>query len=59
MKNFSYLIFLLSLVMSAQQNKNYFVHLTSDPMKNPSSAMMSIAAASEALNQGYAVFQRH
>ena len=55
MKNFSYLIFLLSLVMSAQQNKNYFVHLTSDPMKNPSSAMMSIAAASEALNQGYAV----
>jgi len=55
MKKFSYLIFLLSLVMSAQQNKNYFVHLTSDPMKNPSSAMMSIAAASEALNQGHAV----
>ena len=55
MKKFSYLIFLLSLIMSAQQNKNYFVHLTSDPMKNPSSAMMSIAAASEALKQGYAV----
>ena len=41
--------------MTAQQKKNYFVHLTSDPMKNPSSAMMSIAAASEALNQGHAV----
>ncbi len=41
--------------MTAQQKKSYFVHLTSDPMKNPSSAMMSIAAASEALNQGHQV----
>tara|TARA_A200000113_G_scaffold206666_1_gene203762 strand:- start:724 stop:1149 length:426 start_codon:yes stop_codon:yes gene_type:complete len=42
-------------MMTAQQKKSYFVHLTSDPMKNPSSAMMSIAAASEALNQGHQV----
>ena len=55
MKKFSYTIFLISLIMTAQQKKNYFVHLTSDPMKNPSSAMMSIAAASEALNQGHKV----
>ena len=41
--------------MTAQQKKSYFVHLTSDPMKNPSAAMMSIAAASEALNQGHYV----
>lgn len=45
----------MSLMMTAQQKKSYFVHLTSDPMKNPSSAMMSIAAASEALNQGHQV----
>ncbi len=55
MKRFSYLFFLMSLMMTAQQKKSYFVHLTSDPMKNPSSAMMSIAAASEALNQGHQV----
>ena len=55
MKRFSYLFFLMSLMITAQQKKSYFVHLTSDPMKNPSSAMMSIAAASEALNQGHQV----
>ena len=55
MKKFSYLIFLISVIMTAQQKRNYFVHLTSDPMKNPSSAIMSIAAASEALNQGHNV----
>ena len=49
------LIFSATSIMTAQQKKNYFVHLTSDPMKNPSSAMMSIAAASEALNQGHTV----
>ena len=55
MKRFSCLFFLMSLMMTAQQKKSYFVHLTSDPMKNPSSAMMSIAAASEALKQGHHV----
>lgn len=55
MKRFLYLFFLMSLIMTAQEKKSYFVHLTSDPMKNPSSAMMSIAAASEALNQGHHV----
>ena len=42
-------------MMNAQQKKSYFVHLTSDPMFNPSAAMMSIAAASEALKQGHSV----
>ena len=42
-------------MMNAQQKKSYFVHLTSDPMINPSAAMMSIAAASEALKQGHSV----
>ena len=35
--------------------KNYFIHLTSDPKFNPSAAMMSIFAASEALKQGHDV----
>ncbi len=35
------------------QTKKYFIHLTSDPIKNPSAALMSIHAASEALSQGH------
>jgi hypothetical protein len=42
------------MTINAQQ-KNYSVHLTSDPMENPSSAIMSIAAATEALKQGHSV----
>tara|TARA_X000000950_G_scaffold182110_1_gene220749 strand:+ start:85 stop:549 length:465 start_codon:yes stop_codon:yes gene_type:complete len=55
MKKLSYLILLFSVIINAQQQKSYFVHLTSDPMQNPSAAMMSIAAASEALKQGHSV----
>ena len=55
MKKLSFLFFLISIMMNAQQKKSYFVHLTSDPMINPSAAMMSIAAASEALKQGHSV----
>ena len=39
----------------AQNKKNYFIHFTSDPMVNPSAAIMSINAASEALKQGHNV----
>ena len=35
-----------------KKNKDYFILLTSDPMSNPSAAIMSINTASEALNQG-------
>ena len=38
-----------------KKNKDYFVLLTSDPMSNPSAAMMSINTASEALRQGHNV----
>jgi predicted peroxiredoxin len=54
MKYLSFLVLLISLTATAQQ-KNYFIHLTSDPMENPSSAIMSIAAATEALRQGHSV----
>jgi len=37
------------------KNKDYFILLTSDPMSNPSAAIMSINTASEALNQGHNV----
>lgn len=37
------------------KTKSYFIHLTSDPKINPSAAMMSIFAASEALKQGHSV----
>ena len=36
-------------------DKIIFVHLSSDPMVNPSAAIMSIHAASEALSQGHDV----
>ena len=49
------LVFLISITINAQEKKKYFIHLTSDPMKNPSAAMMSIAAASEALKQKHLV----
>ena len=39
----------------AQNKKNYFIHFTSNPMVNPSAAIMSINAASEALKQGHSV----
>ena len=39
----------------AQNKKNYFIHFTSDPMVNPSAAIMSINAASEAFKQGHSV----
>ena len=55
MKKFLLLVFLVSSAVNAQDKKNYFIHLTSDPMKNPSAAMMSIAAASEALKQKHSV----
>ena len=54
MKYLLFLVLLISLTTTAQQKK-YFVHLTSDPMENPSSAIMSIAAATEALRQGHSV----
>jgi predicted peroxiredoxin len=54
------LVFLLILMTSpimsfSQDHKTFFIHLSSDPMKNPSAAMMSIHSASEALNQGHKV----
>ncbi|MDB3862767.1 hypothetical protein N9313_04260 [Flavobacteriaceae bacterium] len=55
MKKLLLLAFLVSLTVNAQEKKNYFIHLTSDPLKNPSAAMMSIAAASEALKQKHSV----
>jgi predicted peroxiredoxin len=55
MKKILLLAFLISLNINAQEKKDYFIHLTSDPMKNPSAAMMSIAAASEALKQNHSV----
>lgn len=55
-KIFLLLILVLSPIMSfSQDQKTFFIHLSSDPMKNPSAAMMSIFAASEALNQGHKV----
>ena len=45
---------IIGATMNAQ-TKKYFIHLTSDPIKNPSAALMSIHAASEALNQGHDV----
>jgi len=54
MKNILFAL-LISSSINAQETKNYFVLLTSDPMTNPSAAMMSINTASEALNQGHNV----
>lgn len=48
--------FIFFLIIGATMNaqtKKYFIHLTSDPIKNPSAALMSIHAASEALSQGH------
>lgn len=50
--------FIFFLIIGATMNaqtKKYFIHLTSDPIKNPSAALMSIHAASEALSQGHEV----
>jgi predicted peroxiredoxin len=54
MKNLFFILF-LSVSIYAQETKDYFVLLTSDPMSNPSAAMMSINTASEALKQGHNV----
>ena len=48
------LLFFSQIVFS-QQSKDYFVLLTSDPLVNPSAAIMSINTASEALAQGHNV----
>jgi len=54
MKNIFFTLF-LSFSIYAQESKEYFVLLTSDPLSNPSAAMMSINTASEALSQGHDV----
>jgi predicted peroxiredoxin len=54
MKNLFFILF-FSVSIYAQETKDYFVLLTSDPMSNPSAAMMSINTASEALKQGHNV----
>ena len=55
MKKLLFLILLITFNVMAQNKKNYFIHFTSDPMTNPSAAIMSINAASEALKQGHDV----
>ena len=55
MKKLILLLLLIFPIISFSQEKIYFVHLSSDPMKNPSAAMMSIHAANEALKQGHKV----
>jgi len=56
MKKLIFLILLIIPIVSFSQDKRtYFIHLSSDPMINPSAAMMSIHAASEALKQGHNV----
>ena len=49
------ILLLICLNSMAQNKKNYFIHFTSDPMENPSAAIMSINASSEALKQGHIV----
>jgi len=46
---------ILPVVSFAQDKSTYFIHLSSDPMINPSAAIMSINAANEALKQGHKV----
>jgi len=55
MKKILLICFLFSISVYSQENKNYFVHLSSDPMLNPSAAIMSIHSTSEALSQGHDV----
>lgn len=55
MRNTFLFLLLVSLSIQAQQTKSYFVLLTSNPMTNPSSAIMAIHTASEALTQGHQV----
>ena len=49
------LLTIIPVISFAQDKKNYFIHLSSDPMINPSAAMMSVHAANEALKQGHKV----
>jgi predicted peroxiredoxin len=55
MKKLILLLLLIFPIISFSQEKTYFVHLSSDPMNNPSASMMSIHAANEALKQGHKV----
>ena len=56
MRHIALLLLLIIPILSFSQDKRtYFIHLSSDPMINPSAAMMSIHAASEALKQGHNV----
>ena len=56
MKKIILLVLIISPVISfAQYKRNYFIHLSSDPMINPSAAIMSIHTANEALKQGHKV----
>ena len=56
MKKMIILVLMIFPVVSfAQDKRNYFIHLSSDPMINPSAAIMSIHAANEALKQGHKV----
>ena len=55
MNKLLFILLLICLNSMAQNKKNYFIHFTSDPMENPSAAIMSINASSEALNQGHIV----
>ena len=55
MNKLLFITLLICLNSMAQNKKNYFIHFTSDPMENPSAAIMSINASSEALNQGHIV----
>jgi len=56
MRHITLLLLLIIPILSFSQDKRtYFIHLSSDPMINPSAAMMSIHAASEALKQGHNV----
>jgi predicted peroxiredoxin len=55
MKKILLLLTIIPVISFAQDKKNYFIHLSSDPMINPSAAMMSVHAANEALKQGHKV----
>ena len=49
------LLTIIPVISFAQDKRNYFIHLSSDPMINPSAAIMSVHAANEALKQGHKV----
>jgi predicted peroxiredoxin len=55
MKKIILLLLTIPVISFAQDKRNYFIHLSSDPMINPSAAIMSVHAANEALKQGHKV----